>query len=207
MQHDSREPIDGPYPSERKPDPDSSDADPPADGEIARIPPPLLNWQVVEIEGEATLIEETEIKETRSRAIGSASSAAEQESAPQIGPRLTPAIREQYDEIVTAGMQSRRAVVMPGETGTFQVSISNQGRWSALVEIALEGWIDEAWTPDLPLRVQLEPGARRVVEVTLTPPRQADCQAGEHALAVVVRAARYPGHVTRLAATLVVERF
>jgi soluble lytic murein transglycosylase-like protein len=96
---------------------------------------------------------------------------------------------------------------MPGETAEFEVSIANHGRWPALFEISIEGWIDEAWTPELPLRVQLEPLARQVVKVAISPPRQPDCHAGEHPLVVVVRAARYPGHVTRLAATLVVERF
>jgi hypothetical protein len=71
----------------------------------------------------------------------------------------------------------------------------------------VEGWIDEAWTPDLPLRVQLEPHARQMVKVAIRPPRQSQSHAGEHVLVVVVRAARYAGHVTRLAATLVVERY
>ncbi|MCC6454955.1 MAG: transglycosylase SLT domain-containing protein [Caldilineaceae bacterium] len=208
MHQDPWEPLDGPFSSERKPNPDSSDADLPAEGESSRISSPLLNWQVVEIEGEATLIEETEIKDASSTAIHVTSPQADRDAAVlPLGPRSSAAIREQIDDIVVAGMRTRRIVVMPGEEATFEVSVANLGRWSALFEVALEGWIDEAWTPDLPLRVQLEPGARQVVTVTLVPPRQSSCHAGEHALAVVVRAARYPGHVTRMAATLIIERF
>ena len=88
-------------------------------------------------------------------------------------------------------MQLRRVVVMPGESAEFEVTLANLGRWPALFEISLEGWIDEAWTPDLPMRVQLEPQARQRVTLSVSPPRQPDCRAGEHALAVVVRAARY----------------
>jgi membrane-bound lytic murein transglycosylase F len=219
MHHDPWEPPDGPYPAKRVPDPESSDADSPNEGEITRIPPPLLNWHVVEIEGEATLIEETLIDETLIKEVeikdewsGKAKhtavdEATEDASLQGVVARPSALIREQYDEIVAAGMQIRRMVVMPGEVATFEVSIGNQGRWSALFEISIEGWIDEAWTPDLPLRVQMEPGTRQVVKLTLALPRHADCHAGEYTLAVVVRANRYPGHITRLAATLVVERY
>jgi soluble lytic murein transglycosylase-like protein len=129
------------------------------------------------------------------------------EVAPQFETRAPSAIQDQVDDVVVAEMQVRRLVVMPGESATFEVSVANHGRWSALFEVSLEGWIDEAWTPDLPIRVQLEAGARQAVIVPIALPRQPDCRAGDHALAVVVRAARYPGRVTRLAATLVIERF
>src|SRR5687767_10978515 len=63
MHQEPWEPVDGPTPPDRKPNPDSSDAELPKEESAARLPSPLplplLNWQVVEIEGEATLIEET----------------------------------------------------------------------------------------------------------------------------------------------------
>jgi membrane-bound lytic murein transglycosylase F len=224
MHHDPWEPPDGPYPADPKPDPDSNDAGTPNDGEITRISSSLLNWHVIEIEGQATLIEEVEIpdEQFRESSFGSAnisssipatSRASRSElmarpsaTAPFSTSTLA-AIRDQYDDIVVATMPVRQIVVMPGETATLEVNIGNQGRWSALFEISLEGWLDETWTPDLPMRVHLEPGARQVVTLPLVLPRQADCRAGDHALAVVVRAARYPGHLARLAATLVVERY
>ena len=216
MHQDPWESPDGSYPADRKPDSEASDAELPVEGEITRIPSPLLNWHVVEIEGEATLIEETEIKDDAlhpgiNPGIESVSvsrpALVPEVAPPQNGARASSNIRDQVNEVVMAAMQNRRVVVMPGEAASFEVSVANQGRWSALFEITVEGWIDEAWAPDLPLRVQLEPGARQMVTVTLMPPRQADCHAGEHALAIVVRASRYGGHFTRLAATLVVERY
>jgi len=166
-----------------------------------------LNWHVVEIEGEATLIEETEIKDIGFESVSIATPAQSRGvMPPQIG-SIAPAIHEQYDDVVVAGMQVRRVVAIPGEKATFEVTIANHGRWAALFEVALEGWIDEAWTPDLPLRVQLEAGARQSVTLTVDLPRQSTCRAGDHALAVVVRSARYPGHITRIAAMLVIERY
>ncbi len=212
MHQDPWEPPDGPYPSDRTPDSDSRDNEPPEDGEITRMSP-LLNWHVVEIDGEATLIEETEIAETEiaEAAIESVHVAppglAQEDVPSQSRVRASSMIREQIDDIVVARMQMRRVVVTPGQSATFEVSVANQGRWSALFEVTVEGWIDEAWTPDLPMRLHLEPGARQMVTLTIAPPRQSDCQAGDHELAVVVRASRYPGHWTRLAATLVVERY
>ena len=214
MHQEPLEPLDGSYSSEQNPNADANNADLPHNGpssDPARFPLPLLNWQVVEIEGEATLLEVTEIDaaqpdiEIRERLqVAPPVLARELDSYASHNPA---AIRDQIDNVVVGEMAERRMVVMPGEQADFTVTIVNRGRWSALFEIGVEGWIDEAWTPDLPLRVHLEPHARQAVTVSILPPRQPDCRAGEHALVVVVRASRYPGHVTRLAATLVIERF
>lgn len=205
MHQDSWDPQDKRFPTGSSPD--SSDDDSPAPSENARFAPPLLNWHVVEIDGEATLIEEREISDASGETAKSAPPVLAREVAPLREPRPVSALHDHVDDIVIGGMQTRRVTVMPGESAEFEVTVANHGRWSALFEISVEGWIDEAWTPDLPLRVQLEPYARQVVKVAINPPRQSQSHAGEHALVVVVRAARYPGHVTRLAATLVVERY
>ena len=234
MHQDPWEPPDGSSPADRKPDADASDAEPPTergaggaaeraeDRARPRIPAPLLNWHVIEIDGESTLIEETEADDTATlesvrvsppspSTLASVSTSADAVSPADAGPQAEAStatnIRDQHDDVVVAKMAARRVVALPGETANFEVNVANHGRWSALFEISIEGWIDEAWTPDLPLRVQLEPGTHQTVQLAVQPPRQPDCRAGEHALVVVVRAARYPGHVTRVAATLVVERF
>ena len=208
MHQDPWEPPDGSYPADRKPDSAASDDDPPAEGSVARIPPPLLNWHVVEIDGEATLIEETEASDdTLESVVVSSPARTPEDAAPRDEAHAGGNIRDHYDEVVVAGMQVRRVSVLPGEAAEFEVSVANHGRWSALFEISIEGWIDEAWTPDMPRRVQLEPGTRQTVQLLIQPPRQPECHAGNHDLVVVVRATRYPGHVTRLGATLVLERF
>jgi hypothetical protein len=97
--------------------------------------------------------------------------------------------------------------VTPGEAAALEVTLVNNGAWSALFEVTVEGWIDERWCDDLPVRAQLQPGEHYSLTITLTPPREPSCQAGEHPLAVVARSPRYAGHVTRLAATVEVRPF
>jgi soluble lytic murein transglycosylase-like protein len=188
--------------------------------ELTRIPPPLRNWQVLDaaehaaqssfarkadpdptdeiyrgtiIDGEARII----------RAVDSASTHGEE----PVPGGLLPPIRDHVDEFVAAQLPARRLVVTPGEAVELVVEVANQGRWAALFEVSLEGWIDESWCADLPGRVHLEPGMRRSISLVIAPPRTHTCRAGEHPMAVVVRAARYPNHLTRLAAVLVVEPY
>ncbi len=155
--------------------------------ELSRVPASLRNWQVVEIDGEATVMEEGR--------------PAWQEPAPR-----SP-IREQIDSLVVAVLSRRRVEITPGESAVLAVEVVNNGGLAAVFEVTVEGWIDERWCGELPLRVSLQPGARQRVEIAIAIPRQSACRAGDYPLAVVVRAARYPGRVTRLAATLVVNAF
>jgi soluble lytic murein transglycosylase-like protein len=145
----------------------------------------LRNWQVVEpgveIEGEATVLDA--------------------EPAP------TAAIADRVDEVVVAVLPQRRWEVTPGQTAALQVELINNGAWASAFTVTLEGWIDERWCPDLPLSRALEPGARAGVALQVAPPQASTVQAGEHPVAVVVHAAAYPGRVTRLAATLVVQPY
>ncbi|RIK50183.1 MAG: hypothetical protein DCC57_12220, partial [Chloroflexi bacterium] len=154
----------------------------------ARIPAPLRNWQVVEIEGEATVLD---------AGMGEGP-AAERQPAPRS------LIREQIDPLVVAVLKQRRIEIAPGEMENLAVEVINNGDRAARFEVTVEGWIDERWCGELPVHVPLQPGARQVVEIAIRIPREAKHQAGDYPLAVVARAARYPGRVTRLAATLAI---
>lgn len=214
MHPDPRDPYDEVEPNANASPPEGEQAG------LTRVPPPLHNWQVVEetdepprppfarkfapdpdpvddaiyrgmiIEGEARIIREVE-----------ASPSGWDEPGP------VARIRDQVDGFVCAQLAVRRVVVTPGEAVELTVEVANQGRWAARFEVNLEGWIDEGWCPDLPAHVHVEPGQRRTVSLVIAPPRSPTCQAGEHPMAVVVAAPRYPGHVTRLAAVLVVEPY
>jgi hypothetical protein len=183
------------------------------DEKMAHLPVQLRNWRVledvsarqtppveieVEIEGEATVLEERPDDRLDARLEDRSSDAAR----PYAGE-----IREQLDGVVIALLAQRRLEVTPGEAAALEVTLVNNGAWSALFEVTVEGWIDERWCDDLPVRAQLQPGEHYPLTITLTPPREPSCQAGEHPLAVVVRSPRYAGHVTRLAATVVVRPF
>lgn len=174
------------------PTPDATDA---PGGKLARVPAPLRNWQVVEIEGEATVVAETPGGEAEKRA------PTGQE------PALRSPIHEQIDPVVVVVLHQRRAEVIPGEPTQLAVEVVNNGDKAALFEVTVEGWIDERWCGELPVRLSLQPGARRTVQIPFDVPRQVKSQAGEYPLAVVARSPRYPGRVTRLAATLVVGAY
>jgi soluble lytic murein transglycosylase-like protein len=178
---------DGPHPDHPAPSDDALDA----------LPAPLRNWQVIEIEGEATVVRDADNAAPRAESIAVGA------------PRL---LQDHIDGTVVAGLSATQLQVSPGETATLNVTLLNNGRWPSLFEVTLEGWIDERWCPDLPARVHVQPGERQSVAVAITPSAPtghlalgaATAAAGEHAAAVVVHAARYPGHVTRLALTLTI---
>ncbi|MCC6169139.1 MAG: transglycosylase SLT domain-containing protein [Caldilineaceae bacterium] len=157
----------------------------------AHIPAPLRNWQVVEIEGEATVLD----------------AGTGEGPAAQAQPAPRSPIREQIDPLVVAVLKQRRIEVAPGESERLAVEVVNNGDRAARFEVTVEGWIDERWCGELPVHVPLQPGARQVVEIAITIPREAKNQAGDYPLAVVARAARYPGRVTRLAATLAIRPY
>lgn len=200
-----RFPWEPPDEPRHRPDPDDSAAsvtpDPTPDttggsgGELARVPAPLRNWQVVEIEGEATVIAETPGGEAEQRA------PAKQETISR-----SP-IREQIDPVVVVVLRQRRVEATPGEPTQLEVEVVNNGDKAALFEVTVEGWIDERWCGELPVRLSLQPGARRTAQIPIEIPRQVKSLAGEYPLAVVARSPRYPGRVTRLAATLVVNAY
>jgi membrane-bound lytic murein transglycosylase F len=170
---------------------DPRSPDPQDPSEWSRIPPPLQNWQV--IDGEAAVVD---------------ADATPKPATPRpAAPRPATAIGDQPDDVIGVSLAARTLTVTPGEAAALTVTVTNHGRWAAQFEVTLEGWLDERWCPDLPQRVTLEPGLSAPVTLTIAPPRQADVQAGEIAIAVVARADRFPGHSARLGATLTVERF
>ena len=173
---------------------------------------------VMEIDGEATVVNDvdTSYVDTLEHVVSDAT--AQQGDEPQTRqphaldapPSHSPGaavIRDQGDSVVVMGLEVRRIEVTPGEPALLTVDLLNNGRWAALFEVALEGWIDEQWCDELPVRIHLEPGERQHVTVALTPPRQPTTAAGEHGVAVVARSGRYPGHLARVGATLVVARY
>lgn len=189
----------------------------PTDGRMGdtpprRIPAPLQNWQVleqsiedredfgatgpvaevdpvVEIDGEATIVDTPTV------------------ASSDVGPAVSvAAIADQQDRLIGLGLDARRYVVEPGETVTLNVELLNNGPSPARFEVNIEGWIDEAWTPDLPVRVHLTAGEARTIQVTLTLPRGTATQAGEVAFAVTAQTARYVDHVARVGAILAIAR-
>jgi membrane-bound lytic murein transglycosylase F len=167
----------------------------PRDPEPTPLPLALHNWRVLEIEGEATLV-----------------AAA---PTPEVNCPLL--IEDHPDDWIIAHLKVRQLVVAAGETAIFDLALHNNGSSHACFEIRVEGWLDEQWvkiTPGVSVladtehtHIWLPPTERATVVIAITPPRSARSAAGEHALAVVVRASQYPHRFHRLGACLRVEPY
>ncbi|MCX6044875.1 MAG: transglycosylase SLT domain-containing protein [Chloroflexi bacterium] len=167
---------------------------------LDRLPSALRNWQVIEIDGEATRVED---------------------ARPTVEPpAATPsaAIPEHADDVIVVGLDTRQLTVNAGGTVTWHCSLLNNGPSTALFTVQLEGWVDEHWftpiteqnepTPAVwPVQILLQPGERANVGIEIAPPRAPEVSAGEHPLALVVRAPEYPERFNRLAATLTIAPY
>lgn len=150
------------------------------------IPPVLQHWQVLEIDGEAALVD-----------------------APIVPEHIDPghAIADAPDDIVVALLPKRTVSVQPGATAELVVTLLNNGAWPARFRVHVEGWVREQWLSDGAQQVLLQPGEKRNVNLGISPPRAATTTAGDYPIVVVVRASEYPQRVSRLGATLTILPF
>jgi soluble lytic murein transglycosylase-like protein len=179
------------------PDPDSPE---PGDGQPHRedglprpLPAELSNWQVIDdelfaagpaaIDGEATPI-------------------AEPLDEDEPVAEAAPAIDDHPDEYLVAAIPERIIPVEAGATAIITVQLVNNGPRRATLRLGLEGWLEESWSPERWPEVTLEPGQRGEADILLTPPRSHESSAGDHALAVIVRADAYPGRRALVGVTL-----
>lgn len=165
---------------ERSPDASGPDATP------ARwsLPPELSDWQVWDVDG---------------------SVAASEPAAP--APTLAPAIADIQDDVLVVSLSERHLHVEAGGSATLGVTVLNNGSRRAMVRVHLEGWLDDRWVLDPYLQASINPGERRTLDLTITPPRTADSEAGDYHLAVVARSSDYPDRYARLGAILTVAAF
>lgn len=171
--------------------------DPPHDP----LPDALRNWQVLEIDGQATTVEEPAGAEDTDAADAPppASSRPEDLRGLQIDDR--------GDDVIVATLDNRRRTVECGATAVYTVTILNNGPLPATFQVQIEGWIDPQWVGDALPVVAAEPGQRAVLRLPLSPPRTAASEAGEYHFAVTVRSPQYGGRVARLGALLTVLPF
>ncbi len=185
---------------------ESEGEDAPGDGELTGgtgatpsslpgpLPAELANWRVVEIEGEATPVEQDEA--------GDIGAETDVETLP--GAQMHP---DRVDEVVVLMLPKRAVALTPGESDTLSASVMNNGRRAAVFELQIEGNVDPAWFPDLPLRLALQPGERKTVTFTVSPPRLPAARAGDHACALAAHASAYPGRYSRAGFVLTLKPY
>jgi membrane-bound lytic murein transglycosylase F len=194
-EHDSSHGSEGPQP---EPLPDALPElplEPSPDSQPNLLPNALRNWQVLEIDGQATPVPEPA---SSGAPPGSKSSGGRPEDMRDLQ------IEDRQDEIVVVTLDNRRRQVECGGTATYSVSVLNNGDHAALFQVQLEGWLDPHWLGDTTAAAMLEPGARALLRLPLSPPRRAESEAGDYHFAVNVRSPQYPGRVARLGALLTV---
>ena len=169
------------------------------------LPLALRNWRVIEIDGEATRVADKHV------------TVDEQAATP------ASAIPDHADDVIIATLGVRQLTVNAGATAIFQLSLLNNGDCTALFKVHVEGWIFEHWlnppavetesidneAPSIPkpLHALLHPGERTSLQIQISPPRAPSTRAGDHPVAIVVRAAEYPNHFNRLVATLTIAPY
>ena len=161
------------------------------DPRTAGLPAPLRDWRVLEIDGEATVIE-TVIEEVAEGV---------EPAAPEAG------IPDTGDEWIIAHLSQRHLSITPGSQGTITLELLNNGPRPARFAVRLEGWVDERWVKDAPLQTELGPGEWSTLHLHIALPRAPEVLAGDRRIAVIVQSPDFPGHRCRLGLTLTVEPF
>lgn len=186
----------------------------------------LQTWSTVEIAGYSLVLVEhepvsaaapTTQEKQRAAAIG-VTSAALAGAAAALGPaapgvaaalspqRLALPPADHLDDIIVVELAQRAWTIDCDQTASFPLTMINGGNIVASFEIALEG-LDPEWIIIEPPTVNLNEGERASATIAITPPRVPASRAGAHHFAVIVTSPDYPGHVSRLGATLTLNPF
>jgi hypothetical protein len=113
-------------------------------------------------------------------------------------PALPPDIE---DEVIVTEILEREWTISVEQTATCQLTLVNGGSIVAAFDVQVEG-LDPSWVTISPPEVNLNEGARATINIFMEPPRVPTSRAGTHFVAIVVTSPNYPGHTSRLGATL-----
>ena len=158
-------------------------------------PDALRNWQVLEIDGQATAVPEPSRVDQPDDA---ATRAQHREDLRDLQ------IEDRGDEVIVATLDNRRRQVECGSTAIYAVTVLNNGDRAALFQVQLEGWLDPKWLGDTTAAAMIEPGTRATLRLPLSPPRRAESEAGDYHFAVSIRSPQHPGRLARIGALLTV---
>ena len=166
-----------------------------SDSQPKLLPDALRNWQVLEIDGQATTVPEP------SRAGPPADAMARGGQAEDLRDLQ---IEDRSDDVIVAALDNRRRQVECGGTAVYAVTILNNGDQAALFHVQVEGWLDPSWLGDTTAAAMIEPGARATLRLPLSPPRRPQSEAGDYHFAVTVRSPQHPARLARIGALLAV---
>ena len=158
---------------------------------------------VMEIDGEATVVHADQPNARDHTPIDDAEIPAEMAASGQ-----TATIPDHLDPAIILTLEERHQQVHPGEKANYLLTVLNNGRDTAWLQIIIEGWLDEAWLAAPPPKLELAVGEKRTVTLTIMPPRVPSTTSGLRNLAFVVRtldpSVDTSVHMSRLGATLTI---
>ncbi|MFN8468071.1 MAG: transglycosylase SLT domain-containing protein [Caldilineaceae bacterium] len=157
------------------------------------LPDALRNWQVLEIDGQATTVPEPS---PAHQPDGAKARGGQAEDLRDLQ------IEDRGDDIIVATLDNRRRQVECGSTAVYAVTILNNGDHAALFQVQVEGWLDPNWLGDTTAAAMIEPGTRATLRLPLSPPRRPQSEAGDYHFAVSVRSPQYPARLARVGALL-----
>ena len=156
------------------------------------LPPQLQNWRVVEVEGQALPVIETPVSETTATD-GEASTQAEHE------------LTDRLDELIVLTVPNRRISIPSGASDAISTSILNNGSLPLDLEITVQGDVEMAWFPGLPLRVHLQPGERQNLKLPISILADHRVDAGTYNFAVIVSSVDQPDRFSRAICSVTIE--
>lgn len=153
---------------------------------LVKLPWPLQNWQVLEIDSQASLLDIS-------------SETSERLSNDEQG-------NDQPDAVIVATLQTRALAVDVGETADFHLALLNNGGGVATFAVAVEGLAQTDWLPASLPSVRLRPGERTTVLLPIAPPKDNRSQAGDYPFQIIIDSPDYPERVAKVEALLQIKR-
>lgn len=182
----------------------------------ANVPAEIRNWDAVELDGYSLVLIEAEPEAEAEAPAAPPVSGAPASRRPSSDGSLvavprpteqTTRLPEQRDDLVLVeDLPEREWVVDPGQSMTTRLTVVNGGPLVAWFEIRVEG-LPAEWVELSAEVLKLNEGERGAIDLTFSPARVPSSRAGPYPLSIVVTSPSYPGHLSRLSATLNVGAF
>ncbi|MCB9077512.1 MAG: transglycosylase SLT domain-containing protein [Anaerolineaceae bacterium] len=113
---------------------------------------------------------------------------------------------DQSDDLIVIQLSTRSITLAVDEMVTIHITISNAGQTAALFDLEVLG-LNPDWLIIPDLKLTLQPGQRRVVPITIKPPRLPGSRAGVHHFAVKATSLAYPNRYCQQRATLTIRPY
>ncbi len=113
---------------------------------------------------------------------------------------------DEIDTYIRVELDSRECDVTVEQQAQYELSITNGGDLTAEFIVTVEGG-RHSWVSSTPPSLSLNEGEDKRVRVGITPPRHPSSRAGIHHVAIVVKSRQYPGHSSRIYATMTIAPY